>query len=64
MSSTTHTYIEVVNKADKRVIHRIDVTGKSERAIDRVDDGLNINLNHVEYFTRVKQYDSRQTTRL
>lgn len=45
-------YLEVVNYKTKEVVLRINVTGKSDRAINIIDAGLNRNLNHNEYFTR------------
>mgnify|MGYP001278446172 CR=1 FL=1 len=35
------------------VTHSIEVTGKSERQIERIENGLNINLNHELYYTRI-----------
>lgn len=57
--STTYTYIEVV-EFDKGVAHRIDVTGKSDRAVDRVEEGMQHNLNHERFFTRVQCYETEQ----
>lgn len=45
--------IQVVEYKTKEVVEEIDVTGRSVRSIDRIDDGININLNHEEYFTRI-----------
>lgn len=50
-------YIEIVNTSSNVVVKRIDVTGSGERSIGRVEDGVNINLNHNNYFTQVKDYD-------
>lgn len=55
-----HTYIEVIEFKTKQVVKRVDVTGQTERQIDKVDDGLNINLNHEEYYTRVQEYETKQ----
>jgi hypothetical protein len=38
---------------DKIIVKKIDVTGKSERQIERVDDGININLNHTDFYTEL-----------
>jgi hypothetical protein len=54
------TYLEVVAFDGNKVVKRIDVTDKSEHQIERVEDGMNINLNHEAYFTRVKEYDTEQ----
>lgn len=53
------TYIEV-RKRDDTVVHRIDVTGKPERAIDRVKIGMAINLNHDQYYIKVETYEAEQ----
>lgn len=54
-----HKYIEILTWSDE-VVKRMDVTGKSDRAIDRIEDGMNINLNHDEYHTRVQEYADPQ----
>ena len=46
------TFIQVIRYKDKEVVKSLDVTGKTERQQDQVDRGLNMNLNHDEYFTR------------
>lgn len=47
-------YIEIVQHGViEKVVKRIDVTSESERTIDKIETGLNINLNHESYFTRV-----------
>lgn len=53
-------YIEVIEFKTNKVTHRIDVTGKPERQIERVEDGLNINLNHELYYTQVNEYTTKQ----
>jgi hypothetical protein len=53
------TYIEV-RRWDDTVVHRVDVTGKSERNIDRIENGMAINLDHSEYYLEVKEYDNEQ----
>jgi len=50
-------YIEIVRTQDNIVVKRMDVTGSGERSIDRIESGVNINLNHKEYMTRVEEYD-------
>ena len=36
------------------IIKEIDCEGKSRRQVEKIDDGLNINLNHEEYYTIIK----------
>lgn len=44
-------FVEVVEYGTDTVIERIDC--KSEKGAERTDDGVNINLNHEQYFTRI-----------
>lgn len=44
-------YLEIIKTDTKEVVKRIDVTDKSERTIERTEMGMNINLNHAEYYT-------------
>lgn len=44
-------YIEIKEFGTNKVVKRFDVTGKSERTIDRFDDGLNRQLNHEKFYT-------------
>lgn len=46
-----YTYLEIRKRENDEVVKRIDVTDKSERQIDRCEMGMNINLNHEEYYT-------------
>lgn len=46
-------YIEIVSFCDESISKRIDVTEKSDRMIDKIDIGLNINLNHEIFYTRI-----------
>ena len=43
--------IEVVEAATDKVVKTL--MAGSEREANRIDDGLNINLNHESFFTRV-----------
>lgn len=52
------TYIEIRKIDTDEVVKRVDVTDRSERSIERVEDGMNINLNHAEYYTEIKEYES------
>lgn len=44
------TYVEVVDRETETVIHAVDCTGRNP---DRVERGININLNSKKYFTRI-----------
>jgi len=45
--------IEVIEYNTGKIVKTLDVSGKSEQAIDRIDIGLNINLNHDRFYTRL-----------
>lgn len=44
-------YLQIVAFQSETVVKRIDVTGKSESQIDKIDRGMNTNLNHDDYYT-------------
>jgi hypothetical protein len=44
-------YICIISYENGEIIDKIEVTGKGERSIDRVDRGINININHEKYYT-------------
>lgn len=43
--------VEIVRHEGGEVVRRMSYD--SERQADRAEDGVNINLNHDEYYTRV-----------
>jgi len=45
--------LRIVAYDDCKTVKRFDVTGQSERQIDKLDRGVNINLNHEQFFTVV-----------
>lgn len=46
-------YLCIVNFKSKKVVKKLDVSDKSTNSIDRIENGMNINLNHDEYYTQV-----------
>lgn len=42
------TVIQIVEYETDKVIYEVDVTDKNERARDKVERGMNINLNHSQ----------------
>ena len=50
--SEQKTVIEIVKFDGGEVVQEVDVTGQCEGYIARCESGMNINLNHREYFTR------------
>lgn len=53
-------YLEVISYGTGEVVERFDVTGQTERQIDKLDNGVNANLNHEEYYTTVSTYETEQ----
>lgn len=51
-------YLQIIHKKSEIVIKRFDVTDKTERSIDRLEDAVNINLNHREYKTDTKESET------
>lgn len=45
-------YIEIVSYETGEAVKRVEVTGKTENSIDKVERGININLNHEQFYTR------------
>ncbi len=43
-------FIKIKRLDNNEVVHTVEVTGKSERYIDKVSDGMMINLDHDEYW--------------
>jgi len=49
-------YIEIKEYDGGGVVKRLDVSGKTDRSVDTIENGMNINLNHDDYYTF--SYDS------
>ena len=47
-------YLEVISYNNKEVVSRLDVSSLSERRVDKLERGININLNHDYYYTAEK----------
>ena len=45
-------YIEVVEYESEKVIHKVDVSDKSERQAERVMDGMDRQINNEKFYTR------------
>lgn len=48
-------YLEIIKDKNNEVVKRLDVTSKGERMIDKIENGMNINLNHDEYSTKLTE---------
>jgi len=56
---SSYKYIEIVHMESGKVENRIEVTGHSQREIEKIEDGVNINL-HDDYMTRIAEYTTEQ----
>jgi hypothetical protein len=45
--------LEVVETATGNVVREIDVSNRGARQTEKIEDGVNRNLNHEAYFTRL-----------
>jgi hypothetical protein len=54
-------YIEIIKMDNKEVVKRSDVSDKSDRSIERIEMGMNINLNHKEYMTNINESETELT---
>jgi len=53
MSEAEKRVLEVVETATGNVVHEIDVSDRGARATERIEDGVNRNLNHAAFHTRL-----------
>jgi hypothetical protein len=51
-------YIEIKHDRTGEIIQRWDVSHKSDRDIERIINGVSINLNHAEYSVRCNRTDT------
>ncbi len=56
-------YIEVRSFEAEEVVERINVSDMTERQIDKVERGMNINLNHKSYYTQVTESEEQLTSK-
>lgn len=45
--------IVIMSIDDDWVVKRVDVTGKSDRQVNKIEDGININLDLENYYTLI-----------
>lgn len=50
--------IEVIEYEGDKVVHSVDVSDKSDRQAERVQDGMDRNLNHEKFYTRMRSLAS------
>lgn len=51
-------YIEIVRDKTGIVVNRLDVTEKNESSILRCETGIHINMNHNDFHTRIREYET------
>lgn len=56
MRNSKYKYLEIKSYNDNRVVKRFDLTEKSDRQSDKIENGVNINLDHDKFYTFI--YDS------
>lgn len=44
--------IEIENQELEKVVRKVSC-GKSEKRVERIENGMNINMNHERFFTRI-----------
>ena len=49
--------IVIKSYKDESIIKEIDLNGKSDHQIDKIEDGMNINLDHENYYTLIVDED-------
>lgn len=50
-------YLEIVKDEGNEVVKRLNVSNKSERSIEKIENAMNINLNHNEYTVQYNESD-------
>ena len=46
-------YIEVVEYETDKVVHTVDVSDKSPRQAEKIQEGMDRNLNHEKFYMRI-----------
>jgi len=54
--SKYYKYLEIRRFRNCEAVKRFDITGKSAREIERLEQGVNTNLNHEDFFTEESEY--------
>lgn len=57
------TVIQIIKYSSGEVAHQVDVTGKIERQIEKIDRGLNVNLNHNDFYTTEAEIEDQEQTK-
>lgn len=50
-------YIEIKSYKGDEIALRIDITGKSERDIEKAEEAMGMNLNHNEFYIEIIESD-------
>ena len=51
MEKKQNIYLEIIEFSTRKVCQRFDMTGKSEREYDKLDRGINRQLDHERFYT-------------
>ena len=55
INNIMYKYLEIVKDEGNEVVKRLNVSDKSERSIEKIENGMNINLNYNEYTVQYKE---------
>lgn len=55
-------YLEVIAYKDQQVVRRFDITYMPKPKIASLDNSLNIQMNHVGYYTIIRDSDIKLET--
>ena len=61
ISPINYEYLEVVSMETSKVVKRLDVTGRSERARNKIEMGLMRNMNMEAYYISYNTYPLAQS---
>jgi hypothetical protein len=48
------TFIQIVGFRNNEIVKNIDVTGKTEREIEKIENGILINMDTDKFYTKIK----------
>ena len=54
------TVIQIIEYGSGNVVHEVEVTGMTERQIGKIEQGMNINLNHSSFYTNEAEIEDRE----
>lgn len=49
MNKEVKRYVQIVSDVENKAVETIDVTGRTNRSIEKLVKGIEINLDHIHY---------------